>query len=218
MARSVDWHRCSRWWRAGVLCPFDGVLHQAEEPDHDDDDDGAELPKFGIPQRVPRKPPPSRMTVQQVANANIELWRRELRAIAPEQDYLRVPVAPQVQNRRRTQRGAEGWIPHVLPAALALMLAAGLAALLGGGTGTTATAGSRAERQLAEAFRTQSARSNLFGGQTVRGRSSSPRRPTPGFADNYWQRLGLLPRMGLRRVKELNSSDVGFSDPFGGLV
>ncbi len=199
----MAWHRCSRWWRAGVVCPFGGKRHP-EEPEDDEDDDGDGIPVVPIPARVPRKRPPKQMSVKKVAELNLAYWEKEL-------EYVRGPEGI-------PREGREPWrnpVPELIPALLALMLAAGLGKLFGNRTSDIGRAGAVAEKQLSEAFRSASDRSRK-GGSTRRGLGSR-RGGRGGFADNYWERLGILPRIGNRKVRD-TISDGGFVDPFGGLV
>lgn len=34
--RNGRWHRCNRWWKRGLECPFDAIEEHEEEPDEED--------------------------------------------------------------------------------------------------------------------------------------------------------------------------------------
>lgn len=205
----VSFHHCHKWWRAGLKCPFSGPRHQTDD-DADDDDDALPDPKNVA---VGRK----RSTLENrtgLRQFDAEFWRNELRAIAPELDYEIDPLRP-AASRRSSQQVWPDLGTALIPTLLALMLGRGLGHLLGRGISSTGKAGQIAETQLSRALQTSSG-TNRPGG-SGRPASGSLARGGGGFADNYWRRLGILPPIGNRRLR--NEMNVfGFSDPFGGLV
>lgn len=51
------WHRCERWWRLGLDCPFkERKEHEEDEEDERQDDDDGGLPKIPVPGRTPARP------------------------------------------------------------------------------------------------------------------------------------------------------------------
>lgn len=70
------WHKCRRWWKRGIECPFSSMaFHEDDQPDDDVDDDGIEVPPVAVPAK--RKPPPKGLPpVQTMAEVIKEIEAR----------------------------------------------------------------------------------------------------------------------------------------------
>lgn len=53
---AMHWHRCRRWWRHGLECPFNSLV-QHEEDDDDREDEDPDLDPVPDPVREPRRIP-----------------------------------------------------------------------------------------------------------------------------------------------------------------
>ncbi len=110
-----DWHRCDRWERQGLPCPFD----KEEEGEEEDDDEDAVDSERRVPKAVPvpaRRARSVRRTPRQETVRRLREWSREM---------LKEPAVREV--RPPVEAGGRDW-PRLIVSILAgLGGAAGLA-------------------------------------------------------------------------------------------
>lgn len=133
-------HRCQRWERAGLGCPFEELLtHRRTKEDEDPDDDRLQKDVAEQPQQAKSKA--GVRLAQQITMSALESWGMQGQVPGFDVDKERLP--------QTAAAGGTGWYERLLTAAaIASALGLGYETLREGGSRTKGAFG-HAERKLA---------------------------------------------------------------------